>query len=80
MIGINPAQIRVVSGVGVKAVLVDWVCTVTIVVIGLTVTAKAAHDGVVIAPGKGWESLHDSVCGLIITEVVNIVAFRGVLE
>jgi len=80
VVGIYPAQVRVVGRISIKAVLVDWVCAVSVVIIGLSIATKAAHDGIVVALRQGWESSHDCVCSLIVAEIVDIIALCGALE
>jgi len=49
MILTGVAQIGVVSWIGVRSTVASTVVAVTVTVVALTVSAKAAHDGLILA-------------------------------
>lgn len=77
---ITPAQVGIISRIRITTISINRICTVSVVIIGLTIATEATHDGVVITLRQRLDVSNNSTCSFIVTKCINVVPFCGSLE
>mmetsp|Transcript_19828 Transcript_19828/g.29801 ORF Transcript_19828/g.29801 Transcript_19828/m.29801 type:complete len:235 (+) Transcript_19828:1054-1758(+) len=73
-------QIGVIGGIGIDTAAVEWFRTISVIVIGLTISTKATHDTLQSTAFEVWNTLHDGTGGFVASETGDGIAIVGILE